>query len=595
VGLWKKEIETNVGGDTVIGALGVLRNQHVSAAVVGIGPDAVVFDPAAADRLPPAHYFEVIALRFSQAEPEGHEQPTGQRQCEAGGNQQTQRDPGQSKHSWHIPQLLRFDYSSFALQHCRLISGLAPAGRIGRPVAALALTLGLFRCAFMLQCAAAEPDQLGPPRLQSIESAIQVADYSTHPVPVVVRGIVILNRRQMVIEDRTGATEVEPLKAEQIALGDEVEVSGLMTLAPQPRVEQGQVRRLWGGSMPLPLSITPDQAADGENELFLVQTVAKLVNFAPAGLTGVRLNLRGGHQSFSAVLPNDSLGGEMTTKSMQPDATLRLTGILMINHGVEADHGDVFTLQLRNPDDIELVEAPSWWTQAHLLLVGAAGVILILTCILGYYRIKHSRYRAVAEERANIARDIHDTLAQGYAGITLQLEAAQQTIQRDPERAEVLLNEALQLVRHSRDESHLSIDVLRSLSRNDRLDVLISHCIVQIQAASGAMIEQQVSGEAADLSYHLVNNLFRIAQEAIANAVHHANADRIVVRVEYRKKETLLEVEDNGIGFDPGRIPGTDQGHFGLTGMRERCAAINAEFELRSTSSGTLVRVKVAS
>lgn len=437
---------------------------------------------------------------------------------------------------------------------------------------------------------------MGPPRLQSIESAIQSAGYSTRPVSVVVRGIVILNHRQLlVIEDRTGATEVEFLGAEEIALGDEVEVAGLITLAPQPRVKQANVRRLWGGSMPLPLSITPDQAADGENELFLVQTVAKLVNFVPAGLTGVRLNLRGGHQNFSAVLLNDTLGGELTTKSLQPDATLRLTGILVINQGVEGDHGDAFTLQLRAPEDIELVEAPSWWTEAHLLMLGGFGVILILIGFSGYYRIQHSRYRAVAEERANIARDIHDTLAQGYAGISLQLEAAQQTIQRDPERAAALLNEALQLVRHSRDESHLSIYILRSLSRNDRLDVLISHCIMQLGAASTASIEQQVTGEAEALSYNLVNNLFRIGQEAITNAVHHANADRIVVRVGYQKGGALLEVEDNGKGFDPGSIPGPDQGHFGLTGIRERCAAINSKFELKSTAGGTLIRVRVAS
>jgi signal transduction histidine kinase len=278
---------------------------------------------------------------------------------------------------------------------------------------------------------------------------------------------------------------------------------------------------------------------------------------------------------------------------MQTGATLRLTGILEVNRGINADHGDAFTLQLRTLEDIELVEAPSWWTQAHLLFLGGIGIILILIGINGYHRIKHSRYRAVAEERANIARDLHDTVAQGYAGITLQLEAAQQMINRDPNRAGALLNEALQLVRHSRDESHLSIDVLRSLSRNDRLEVLISHCIVQLRAASGASIEQQVTGEPAALSYNVVNNMFRIAQEAIANAVHHASADRIDVRVGYRKSEVLLEIEDNGKGFDPARIPGPDHGHFGLTGMRERCTAINSKFELGSASSGTLIRVRV--
>jgi anti-sigma regulatory factor (Ser/Thr protein kinase) len=432
-----------------------------------------------------------------------------------------------------------------------------------------------------------------PPRLQSIESAIQASGFSARPVPVVVRGIVILNHRQIVIEDRTGATEIIPLKTEEIALGDEVEVSGKMTLDPDPQVQQGEIRRLWGGSMPLPLSMTPDQAADGENELFLVQTVAKLVDFAPAGLTGVRLNLRGGHQNFSAVLSNDSLGGDLPTKSMQPGATLRLTGILTVAHGTEGDHADAFILQLRNPEDIELVEAPSWWTQAHLIMLGGLGVILILVGISGYYRVKHSRYRAVAEERANIARDIHDTVAQGYAGITLQLEAALQVIDRDPERSKGLLSEALQLVRHSRDESHLSIDILRSLSRNDRLDVLVAHCIQQLRPASSSVIELQVTGESSTLSYKLVNNLFRIAQEALANAVNHANAKTILVRIGYRANGVRIEVEDDGRGFNPEAASGLDDGHFGLAGMRERCTAINARFELESTSGGTLITVKV--
>lgn len=440
----------------------------------------------------------------------------------------------------------------------------------------------------------AEGEPENPLRLQSIESAIQTASSAAHPVRVVVRGIVVLNHQEIVIEDRTGATEVKPLHSEKIALGDEVEVTGQMTLTPQPQVEQGQLRRLWGGAMPLPLSITPDQAADGENELFLVQTEAKLVDFAPAGLTGVRLNLRGGHQNFSAVLPNDNPGEEVTAQSRQPGATLRLTGILMVNHGLDAAHGDAFTLQLRSPQDLVLVEPPSWWTRAHLLLLAGIAVVFIVICINGYYRIQQSRHLAVAEERANIARDIHDTLAQGFAGITLQLEAAQQTLERDPPRARGLLNEALQLVRHSRDESHLSIDILRSLSRNDRLDVLVAHCIAQLQAASSASIELHVTGAPAALSYQLVNNLFRIAQEAISNAVHHASADKISVRIGYRKDAIRLEVQDDGKGFNPEGIPGPDEGHFGLTGMRERCATINSKLELESSPRGTLIRVRVA-
>lgn len=429
--------------------------------------------------------------------------------------------------------------------------------------------------------------------LESIESAIQSATFSASPVPVVIRGIVIFNHREIVIEDRTGATQVAPRSTEPLALGDEVEVSGAMMLSPRPTVQNGQIRRLWGGSMPLPLSITADEAAGGEDELSLVQTVAQLVNFGPAGLTGVRLNLRGGHQSFSAVLPNDTLREELPAKLLQRGATLRITGILMVNRDPSTDHGDVFTLLLRTPEDIELMEPPPWWTGPHLLMLAGMGVILFLIGISGYYRVKHARYRALAEERAAIARDIHDTLAQGYAGITLQLEALEQTIERDPQRARNLLSESLQMVRHSRDESHLSIDILRSFSRNERLDVLIAHCIQQLRAASGAVIEQQVTGEPPVLSYKVVSNLFRITQEALVNAVDHARASLTTVRIGYRKGEVQIEVKDDGKGFNPGTISGPDQGHFGLTGIRERCAAINAKLELDSGSGGTTIRVRV--
>ena len=439
---------------------------------------------------------------------------------------------------------------------------------------------------------AAAKEQRLPVRLQSIESAIQAASFASSPVPVVVRGIVTSSRHRMVIEDRTGAAEVRLAHPDQISLGDEVEVSGIMAQDPQPQVLQAEMRRLWGGSMPLPLSITPDEAADGENEFFLVQTVATLVDFSPAGLTGVRLNLRGGHQTFSAVLPSDSPDQELSAKSMQAGATLRLTGILIVNHDTSHSPGDAFTLELRMPEDIELVELPSWWTRAHVLMVAAAGTILILIGISTWNHVRHSRYRAVAEERASIARDLHDTLAQGYSGITLQLEAAQQMIGRDPDRAGNLLNGALQLVRHSRDESHLSIDILRSLSRDSRLDVLIRRSVEKFQMASDVRIEEQVSGTPPVLSYNLVNNLFRIVQEALANAVTHARASRIAVRVDYRKDGVQIEVADDGKGFDPAVVPGPEVGHFGLVGMRERCASINAKLELQSASGGTIVRVK---
>lgn len=431
------------------------------------------------------------------------------------------------------------------------------------------------------------------PNLQSIEAAVQAARSTKAPVPVVVRGIVILNHDGLVIEDRTAATEVRLTTPTPTALGDEVQVTGEMALAPRPRIEKGALRRLWNGSMPLPLAITPDEAAEGESELFLVQTDAKLLSAEPAGLTGVRLHLTGGHQNFSAVLPGDGAAEDLPPKMLQAGSTIRVTGVLFVSNGLTGEFGDSFTLRLRTPDDIELVEGPSWWTREHMLLLAGIMAIVALIGYLLYTRSKHARYRAVAEERANISRDIHDTLAQGFAGITLQLQAAEQMLERDPPRARTYLEEALHLVRHSRNESHLSIEILRSTARNDRLDALIARCIAQMKPAGEPVIEQQIDGAPIALSYNLMNQCFRIVQEALTNAVRHAQATRILVRVIYGPSLLRLEVEDNGKGFDPEHTPGPEQGSFGLTGMRERAESIHSQFHLESGISGTLIRVMV--
>ena len=432
-------------------------------------------------------------------------------------------------------------------------------------------------------------------KLQSIESAIQRARAAKAAVPVMIRGIVILNRRVVVIQDRTGAAEVSVASsdANRIGLGDEVEVTGNMALVPQPQVRNTSVRRLWGGSMPLPLAITSDQAAAGENEFSLVQVYAQLVSVASAGLTGVRLILSGGHQNFSAVLPDNDLSAEIPAKLMQPGATLRVTGVLFVSPDPGASQGEAFTLQLRSPDDLELIKSPSWWTGLHELLLAGIAMIMILILVNVYSRLEHRRYRTIAEERAKIARDIHDTLAQGFAGISLELEAADQVMERNPEQARKLLKEALQLVRHSRNESHLSIEMLRAPSRSDRLDVLLAHCIQQMKAATAAQIEQQVSGEPVVLSYNLMNNLFRIGQEAISNAVRHACATRILVSIRYEPRKVFLEVDDDGKGFDSNTAPGADDGHFGLTGIRERATAIDSKLQIQSAPGGTSIRVIV--
>lgn len=581
VSFFEEQVEANVGGDSVVAAPGILDDEHVATAVVGIRDDSVMEVPVSADGLPPRVLQRVVVVMH-------REKAVTSEACKQ------QDGEGQEVVAAKIGHDSPAKYKVLAPGYALRMKQAPRAGKRPPWWSCAAAAAILLLCAAKILGglpAAAQNDE--SPNLQSIEAAIQKARSAKAAVPVVVRGIVILNHDGLVIEDRTAATQVLPAVPAPTMLGDEVEVTGEMTLGQHPRIENGRLRRLWNGSMPLPLAITPDEAAEGENELFLVQTDAKLLSAEPAGLTGVRLHLAGGHQNFSAVLPGDGAAEDLPPKLLQAGSTIRVTGVLFVSNGLTGDFGDSFTLRLRAADDIELVEGPSWWTREHLLLLAGLAAIVALVGFQLLARSRHARYRAVAEERANISRDIHDTLAQGFAGITLQLQAAEQMLERDPQRARSYLEEALHLVRHSRNESHLSIEILRSSARNDRLDALIERCIAQMKSAGGLLIEQEIDGDPVPLSYNLLNQCFRIVQEALSNAVRHAHASRILVRVTYRPRMLRLEVEDNGQGFDPKQTPGPEQGSFGLTGMRERAESIHSRFNLVSGPRGTVIRVMV--
>jgi signal transduction histidine kinase len=107
-------------------------------------------------------------------------------------------------------------------------------------------------------------------------------------------------------------------------------------------------------------------------------------------------------------------------------------------------------------------------------------------------------------------------------------------------------------------------------------------------------IEIQTSGAPRKLPARVENNLLRITQEALANAIKHANAKTILIRLDYQKEKVVLTIHDDGVGFDVANAPGISGGHFGLLGMRERAERSGATFSLVSNhESGTEIVVTV--
>jgi PAS domain S-box-containing protein len=203
-----------------------------------------------------------------------------------------------------------------------------------------------------------------------------------------------------------------------------------------------------------------------------------------------------------------------------------------------------------------------------------------------------SREAAVAGERNRIARDIHDTLAQGFTGIIIQLEAAEDASRRGlGDEAELHVTSARKLARESLSEARRSVRALRPRPLESGG---IAHALRALleKANEGVVLhsEFKVLGEPVDLAADWEENLFRIGQECLTNVLRHAHASRVTASIGYTPEEVCLEFADDGRGFDPGaRSEG-----FGLLGMRERVDAMGGQITVQSSSDrGTKISIRL--
>ncbi len=227
-----------------------------------------------------------------------------------------------------------------------------------------------------------------------------------------------------------------------------------------------------------------------------------------------------------------------------------------------------------------------------------ATLLLTLT-VLAYrlrLRVLRGRFAAVTAERSRLAREIHDTLAQSFVAVSVRLEILSQLLGAAPgmEQTRAQLDQTRDLVRGGLAEARRSIWDLRSdgsgrQSLPTRLSSLVQQARSQIADAT-----LETTGAYRALEPTIEDELFRIAQEGITNALRHANAGSLRVRLQYDVESLTLEILDDGQGFDPRRVPSRDQGHYGLTGLRERADLLGAELVLgRAAGGGTSLRIRV--
>lgn len=441
-----------------------------------------------------------------------------------------------------------------------------------------------------------------------IRRIMQFEPDSAHERRVKVSGTVLYYQpgQSFFIEDETSGLEVLSHEVGTLHVGDRVEVLGfpLWSEYSFPRLEDAVFRRVGRGLPPKPIDVTAAQLLDGQLDRRLVRLEAQLIEQSRRKDEQLLVMKAGGILFHARLSPADD-----RVASLSNDSILSLTGICRLQMG---EHRPVlgdwpvtaFELVLPSPSDVQVVRPPDWWTQQRVvwllavvssLLVGAmCWVALLRHRVRQQTAIIADRLRAEAalNERARIARELHDTVEQDLAAIGMHFEViTDRALELEPLVRENF-EAAVRQVRRSQADMHHAVWDLRS-------GMLIEHGlgpaleeVLRLSAAHcGAVLECKQYGPVQRFPGVIEHHLLRIGQEAISNAVRHAGAKRICVVLRYDDETLTLRVEDDGCGFD---VEARSQNtlRFGLIGMRERTERIGGRLSVQSTpGTGSVVEV----
>jgi len=231
------------------------------------------------------------------------------------------------------------------------------------------------------------------------------------------------------------------------------------------------------------------------------------------------------------------------------------------------------------------------WFLALCIALALGGALLAYRMRL---RQVHSRFRAVLEERNRVAREMHDTVIQGCAGVSALLEAASIGTEESESKRE-LLDCARKQVRATVDEARRAVWNLRQGGAPlPEIGPLLEQMAQQASHASRVPVWFEASGKPALLDPAVEHDILMVAREAVYNAVQHARPTEVRIQVHFEDNKIRVRVVDDGCGFNPETALLSAGEHFGLVGMRERTARLGGRFDIRSApGAGTELLVEV--
>jgi signal transduction histidine kinase len=388
-----------------------------------------------------------------------------------------------------------------------------------------------------------------------------------------------------------------------LEIGDLVDALGFPVMGDSsPMLEDAVFHRLSHEKAPEPLKLdfdAPWEQFDG----VVVTTDARLLN-RQVQPDGLRLQLQHSDVFFDATLPAGVPVDALLAIPLNSD--VQVTGVGLVRNGGLWRTPQSFRLLLRMPQtDVLVLKAPSWWNLRHTLWALAV-TLSVLLAVMAWVAVLGRRLReqmiiirqkirssAVLEDRNRIARELHDTLEQELAGITMQLDLAVDSFQQAPRVAQQALETARNMSRHSMVEARRSVWDLRCQMLEDGdLVSAFARIVEPLVPREGAEVDFKIEGNPIRLPEPMEMNLLRIGQEAVANAVKHGRARRVCVELRYAPTSICLTVSDDGQGFAASQASPT--GHFGLLDMRERAQSMGSQLNIASEPGrGTRVAVEV--
>ena len=452
------------------------------------------------------------------------------------------------------------------------------------------------------------------PKEISIASLAQFNSGGYYGNLVKISGVVTLQKADgtLFIQNQGCGLCVQMAQAAQLTPGDRVVVLGYSELGQYVPVLEDAMVQLTGHGEPPAAIPTRLETLLRDPEDFtgvLVHLEATLMNLVEsAGRQTLILQSSNSIITANLEAPQD----EDHFKSLKLGSDLALTGVFAAQSPEQWVPGlaqsretsvstipysppESVAILLRSRSDVAVIRQPPWWTLSRLLwtlgmmtlilLAGLVWVVVLGRRVRQQMRIIEEKVRraGILEERDRIAREFHDTLEQELAAITIQLGAVEAQLNGSPATVRQLLGLARNMSRRSLSEARRSVWDLRShLLENCDLAAALTEMAAPLSVASGTEITIQSSGVPRKLPAVTEHNLLRIAQEALANALKHSGAKKIVVGLNYKLASVQLRLHDNGNGFDLLTAGQAAGGHFGLLDMRERAEKIGACFTLTS-------------